>query len=427
MIHLGEYIVESIEYNDKGYSNFFATAEDFKEALKTDNEIINNIFSKNAKNEDIINFIESIYQEQTYNFKTAPLVFKLDGHVKLKRMYENTDLHDIYKKQKVLRYKFDIGDGSLKGETEGNAYEYIFVEDSKEYISWLISDKKLECPLIIDEKKKSEKILLDNLFNYAKIDNKKLSEYIKKNKDKIDPEKVVFHTAKQATNRNKNGQLIKFENGKLKHIDFNLLPESGNIIADVQYKFTNDNKDYDHIINISLKDKKYQLSNLGMSDKTMNIYPLFTEDINNKDNENFKAFCEKIGIDYNQIYDNVVNKESSEDLTNISIKDNGDNYKFLSNLFRVAIGSNYYMVNSNGDIHYIDNSDSENSNKLKIKNVTVDYPSKSRKRVNINITFDSNPIVSISSIQMAIRSKSGDSGNYGFVACQLVWGNIKSK
>ena len=315
MRHLQEYIVESIEYNDKGYSNFFATAEDFKKALKTDNEIINNIFSKNAKNEDIINFIESIYQEQTYNFKTAPLVFKLDGHVKLKRMYENTDLHDIYKKQKVLRYKFDIGDGSLKGETEGNAYEYIFVEDSKEYISWLISDKKLECPLIIDEKKKSEKALLDNLFNYAKIDNKKLSEYIKENKDKIDPEKVVFHTAKQATNRNKNGQLIKFENGKLKHIKFNLLPESGNIIADVQYKFTNDNKDYDHIINISLKDKKYQLSNLGMSDKTMNIYPLFTEDINNKDNENFKAFCEKIGIDYNQIYDNVVNKESSEDLT----------------------------------------------------------------------------------------------------------------
>ena len=42
-----------------------------------------------------------------------------------------------------------------------------------------------------------------------------------------------------------------------------------------------------------------------------------------------------------------------------------------------------------------------------------------------NIKFNDNSDVT-GSIQLAIRSKSGESNqNFGFIACQCVWGNVK--
>ncbi len=62
---------------------------------------------------------------------------------------------------------------------------------------------------------------------------------------------------------------------------------------------------------------------------------------------------------------------------------------------------------------------------LSIKDVEVQYPSTTRKRININIKFNDNSDVT-GSIQLAIRSKSGESNqNFGFIACQCVWGNVK--
>ena len=81
------------------------------------------------------------------------------------------------------------------------------------------------------------------------------------------------------------------------------------------------------------------------------------------------------------------------------------------------------MVNSNGNISYV--PDTTNKNSLSIKDVEVQYPSTSRKRININIKFNDTSDVT-GSIQLAIRSKSGEpEQNFGFIACQCVWGDVK--
>lgn len=203
-------------------------------------------------------------------------------------------------------------------------------------------------------------------------------------------------------------------NGKEIILNFENISQSGKIIADVIYKLPNGVEIY-----ISLKDKKYQLSNLGMSSTSMNVYPVFSEDLESAANKNFKTFCDFLGIDYNRIYNNITQKLTDDKKEKID-KQYYDN---IRQMFICALGSNYYMVNSNGHISYV--PDVTNKNSLSIKDVEVQYPSTTRKRININIKFNDNSDVT-GSIQLAIRSKSGESNqNFGFIACQCVWGNVK--
>ena len=196
-------------------------------------------------------------------------------------------------------------------------------------------------------------------------------------------------------------------------INFENIAQSGKIIADVIYKLPDGTEIY-----ISLKDKKYQLSNLGMSPKTMNVYPVFSEDLESTVNQNFKIFCDFLGIDYNRIYNNVTQKLTD----NKKEKIDKQYYDNIRQIFICALGSNYYMVNSNGNISYV--PDTTNKNSLSIKDVEVEYPSTSRKRININIKFNDTSNVT-GSIQLAIRSKSGEpEQNFSFIACQCVWGNV---
>ena len=51
MKRLQEYIFEQINYNEKGFSNYFQNAEDFIDAVKENNEIMKNIFKEPYLNE----------------------------------------------------------------------------------------------------------------------------------------------------------------------------------------------------------------------------------------------------------------------------------------------------------------------------------------------------------------------------------------
>ena len=156
-----------------------------------------------------------------------------------------------------------------------------------------------------------------------------------------------------------------------------------------------------------------------MSSTSMNVYPVFSEDLESVANKNFKIFCDFLGIDYIRIYNNITQKLTDDKKEKID-KQYYDN---IRQMFICALGSNYYMVNSNGCISYV--PDVTNKNSLSIKDVEVQYPSTTRKRININIKFNDNSDVT-GSIQLAIRSKSGESNqNFGFIACQCVWGTVK--
>lgn len=409
MKHLCDYMFEELELNDKGFSNYFKFGKDFIEALENNSELFNKIFHNNLKLAK--EFIEKIYNEvnEPVTFRTTPLLFNLnETYIKLKRQYKGFKLEEIYKeyKQKGL-IRFKIGDGNERGMTAGDDYELKFIEYSKNYILKLINHD-VEVPIPEQQEK-----LLSNLFDKVKIDNITLKSYIEKHVDIIDPEKIVLHTAHQSTARNKNGQMIKCDGEKI-NINFENIAQSGKIIADVIYKLPNNSEVY-----ISLKDKEYQLSNLGMSPKTMNVYPVFSADLESTVNQNFKVFCEFLGIDYNRIYNNVTQKLKDDKTEKIDKQ----YYNNIRQIFVCALGSNYYMVNSNGHISYVPDVTDENA--LSIKNIEVQYPSTTRKRININITFNDTGDVT-GSIQLAIRSKSGEPDkNFGFIACQCVWGDVK--
>lgn len=414
MKRLKEYIFESLDnifesdFNDKGFSNYFKTPEDFINALRSDNKFMHIIFTDLKEAEY---FVKELYEcvNVPVNFKTTPLLFNVnENYVKIKRQYQDDEeIINVYNKYKhILTHKYKFGDGKETGTTKGNEYEYAFVQYSKEYILSLIN-KNVQNSIPNDQLE-----LLNNLFNKVKVGNKTLKEYIIENKQIINPDNIVYHTGKDSTRRNTNGRIIKYENNNIK-INFDNLYDSGNIIADVQYKLPNK-----EIINISLKDKAYQLSNLGMGKNTMNVYPFFNKDINDISNNNFKTLCDFIGIDYEKVYNNIHEKPNDNDKIIIDKK----YYDNIKNIFICAIGSNYYMVNSNGHIYYIPDMSEKNS--ISIKNINVEYPSSTRKRININITFDESSDI-IGSIQLAIRSKTGENGNFGFAACQIIWGNVK--
>ena len=414
MKDLIQYIKESLvleqkEYNEAGFSNYFEKSDEFIEALNS-----NSVFFKKLFHNDLTTakeFIKRIYNEvnEPVTFRTTPLLFNLNQtYVKLKRQYKGDSLENIYKEYKqkgLIRYK--IGDGNERGMTAGDDYELKFIEYSKSYILKLINpDVEVNIP-------EQQEKLLSNLFDKIKVDNITLKSYIVQHADIIDPVKIVFHTAHESTRRNKNGQMIRC-NGKEIILNFENISQSGKIIADVIYKLPNGVEIY-----ISLKDKKYQLSNLGMSSTSMNVYPVFSEDLESAANKNFKIFCDFLGIDYIRIYNNITQKLTDDKKEKID-KQYYDN---IRQMFICALGSNYYMVNSNGHISYV--PDVTNKNSLSIKDVEVQYPSTTRKRININIKFNDNSDVT-GSIQLAIRSKSGESNqNFGFIACQCVWGNVK--
>ena len=419
MKRLQEYIFEQINYNEKGFSNYFQNAEDFIDAVKENNEIMKNIFKEPYLNESkllykTIEFINNIYDEAGYNdykFEDCPLIFNINGKVKLKRKYQNSkELRYFYDNFNGLKYKYLIGNGSRNGTTKGNEYEDTFVSESKEYITYLINGTQLTM-------NKQQIELFENLFDTIKVNNTKLSTYININKLNINPDNFVKLTRGNDTKRNKNNLYVDNTSDTF-DIKLNNLSESGKIIADVKYILLNGD-----VINISLKDKDYQLSNLGMGKKSLNIYPIFSEDYTSDNNKRFASFCDYIGIDIKKVFNKLNDSENTNEI--IDNKD-GKIYNNICNLFKLAIGSNYYMVNSNGDIHYIPDMTSHN---IKIEKAIVGYPSSRRKRVNIDIEFNKSTenIIGIGSIQMAIRSKTGSKENAGFKGCQLVWGKIKPK
>ena len=414
MKSLLQYINENFKGTLKGFSNYFETADDFIEALKTNNKYLRSIFKDVEKAKMFVQELYS-YVDVPVSFKTTPLLFNVNKeNVKIKRVYKkNTEIINCYEKYKDIFFKpYIFGDGSEYGQTKGNEFETKFEEFSKEYILSLINDN-----YIITSMTDSEITKIENLFNFITVDNLTLKEWIISNKDKILPAEFVKLSSKTNTRRNTGGRILKYYDNSI-HVNFDELSNSGDIIADIQYILhTGDS------INISLKDKEYQLSNIGL--KRNNLYPYFDMPVDDPKNKGFKALCNYVGIDIYRIFNNVINRQNITDNDKIVI--DSKYYTNIASLVILGLGSNYYIFNSTGDTYYVPKLNIDN---VIISSATVEYPSKSRKRININITFSKNSLVT-GTLQIAIRSKEkadtdeqNITTNYGFNNCQLIFGNV---
>lgn len=414
MKSLLQYINENFKGTLKGFSNYFETADDFIEALKTNNKYLRSIFKDFDKAKMFVKELYS-YVDEPVSFKTTPLLFNVNQeNVKIKRVYKkNAEIINCYEKYKDIFFKpYIFGDGSSYGQTHGNEFETKFEEFSKEYILSLINDN-----YIITSMTDSEITKIENFFNFITVDNLTLKEWIISNKDKILPSEFVKLSSKTNTRRNTGGRILKYYNNSIQ-VNFDELSNSGDIIADIQYILhTGDS------INISLKDKEYQLSNIGL--KRNNLYPYFDIPVDDPKNNGFKALCNYIGIDIYRIFNNVINRQNITDNDKIVI--DSKYYTNIASLVILGLGSNYYMFNSTGDMYYVPKLNIDN---VIISSATVEYPSKSRKRININITFSKNSLVT-GTLQIAIRSKEkidtdeqNITTNFGFNNCQLVFGNV---
>ena len=414
MKSLTQYINENFKGTLKGFSNYFETADDFIEALKTNNKYLRSIFRDFDKAKL---FVEELYSyvDVPVSFKTTPLLFNVNKeNVKIKRVYKNnTEIINCYEKYKDIFFKpYVFGDGSEYGQTKGNEFEDKFEEYSKEYILSLINDN-----YIITAMSDSDVNKIDKLFNFITVDDITLKEWIIYNKDNILPAEFVKLSSKTNTRRNTGGRILKYCDNSI-CVNFDELSNSGDIIADIQYILHTGNS-----INISLKDKEYQLSNIGL--KRNNLYPYFNMSVDDPKNKGFKALCDYIGIDVYRIFNNVINRQDIKDNDKIIIDERY--YANIASLVILGLGSNYYTFNSTGDIYYVPKLNIDN---VIISSATVEYPSKSRKRININIAFSNNSLVT-GSLQIAIRSKEKTdtdeqniTANYGFNNCQLIFGNI---
>lgn len=215
-----------------------------------------------------------------------------------------------------------------------------------------------------------------------------LIEKLKNKSDNIDIEKYIFVSSKKDTQLNKNGKIINTETLEVnKNADIN---DSGKIIADITITISDNDINNDNSIFISCKDGESQLSAIslqkpfyGSNSKTnisnTDIYKCktFEEFKNNKIafdnlNELINLLClnkkykdedgkyeEAIKIIYEYFrvcidnkLNNRPNNEKHKDITKFIDKTNLDN---LVELLKNIMGTNYYYVNSNGIIKYIDN------------------------------------------------------------------------
>lgn len=212
---------------------------------------------------------------------------------------------------------------------------------------------------------------------------KQLINKLKDKSDNIDIGKYIFVSSKKDTQLNKDGKIINTKTLKVnKNADIN---DSGKIIADITITISDNNINNDNSIFISCKDGASQLSAIslqnpfyGSNSKTnisnTDIYKCktFEEFKNNKIAfDNLKALTDLLCIDegvIENIYkyfrvcidnklNNRPNNEKHKDISKFNINNNSDN---LVELLKNIMGTNYYYVNSNGIIKYIDNKNYNN-------------------------------------------------------------------
>lgn len=218
----------------------------------------------------------------------------------------------------------------------------------------------------------------------VKINNNIINQLIDKLKDNsdninIDITKYIFVSGRKDTKLNKDNKIINTETCEvIKNANIN---DSGKIIADITIT-TSDNENAinnDNSIFISCKDGAAQLSAISLQNPFYGS--VFKTNISNTDiykNENFESFKTSNGyknlkaltdllcIDEGAIesiykyfrvcvdnkLNNRPNNEKHKDISEFIIKNNSDN---LVELLKNIMGTNYYYVNSNGIIKYIDN------------------------------------------------------------------------
>ena len=214
--------------------------------------------------------------------------------------------------------------------------------------------------------------------------NNIIEQLIEKLKDKsdninIDITKYIFVSGKKDTQLNKDSKIINTKTLKInKNADIN---DSGKIIADItittsvnEYAINNDNS-----IFISCKDGAAQLSAISLQNPFYGS--IFKTNISNTDiykNETFESFEKSNGYTnlkaltdllcistdaIKSIYEyfrvcvdnklnNRPNNEKHKDISDFIVENNSDD---LVELLKNIMGTNYYYVNSNGTIKYIDN------------------------------------------------------------------------
>lgn len=194
------------------------------------------------------------------------------------------------------------------------------------------------------------------------------------------------------TTRNEFGQLIDkntFEVNMSKKINLdresegavtNVLTQSGKIIADIIISYEDDfeknSKDIDHVnpddIYISLKDSAAQQSAISMQQpfygdekKTSKNTTLIKAYKANKSYEEFmenndvctKAFssmCKMFNCDPEQIYYYFKQDVKDRKTEELRLGNTPINNEIISTLLHLQIGGNYWYVNSNGDVVWID-------------------------------------------------------------------------
>lgn len=346
--YIKEYIVESI--NNRGYSNFYPTADEFCNAI--DNEpVVNKLFKSNNK-EEIKMFVTDLYNtaqevskldKPEFNFGNVPLIFHSNGHIKLKRFYEGTPVEDVYKNnRKLLAHKYIIGNGSGEGANKGEAFETYFIENFNEF-----EDKIKE---------------ITNNYNQYKY------------KNLVDePEHVGGANTKRP---------LTFENdsitcGKINN-DFNI----GKAVSDVTLHTDGKNDIY-----LSLKSgPTVTFVNAGIQKIIPNTFYSGKSEPTDEANQLFSMF----NIDINR-YRNVFKNYEDGKRGKDEIVEADLSNKLIINFIKSVIGYGFILVHQKGkDMHFIDllSEDKlmeflslDNNNTIPIK---IRYPGNA-KEVNINI------------------------------------------
>lgn len=234
---------------------------------------------------------------------------------------------------------------------------------------------------------------------YNRIKNHPTINTLRKRCDEDNINKYVFRSGKGSTERNKYNQILNSKtfdvniNKKLQVDDNdidkveNVLTQSGKIIADVTITLDKDfNKsDINHVnksdIYISLKDSASQFSGISLqqpfygncSKKNNNSYLIqcyrqnksYEEFASSDDisSSTFKGLCNFLGVSPKLVYDYFKQDRKDRKRVEFNVTNNEKSNEIISILIQLLIGGNYWYVNSNGHIYYI--NDNIETNKFK--------------------------------------------------------------
>lgn len=272
-----------------------------------------------------------------------------------------------------------------------------------------------------------------NFYKEMNENHKQLLNILKQ-KSTEEISKYIFVSGKGRTDRNSNDEIINknFEiNSDKNEIEKNL-KNSGKIIADITItdninfkKSSTIDKGDENNIYISCKDGISQLSGIELSEPFYGVYGkskekstlincykdnLSYEEFNKKNDNNVKAFnllCNFLNIDPKIIYEYFkidVDNRKSETINTINTDINKN--IIFSHLIQLIIGGNYYYINSNGTVEYIDYKlkdkfefITDNKAKLDSKQIAV------YGKIKINNTIINN---------CAFKFRNSAGGNYPF-------------